>query len=437
VLDQDMLYQDTAVGGALASVPTERLEADVQTGAAMLAAATCEWLLKIAELDRRGAWASWECRSMAHWLSWKCALSMRTGREHVRIARDLERLPRVLAEFSAGRLSYSKVRALSRLIVAPQSEDDLVEIALSATAGQLDFLAAGCRRVRRNNDPERERRIHEERRLSLVLDGDGSGRVSLRGPSDLIAEFMAAVDAGVAAESANDGEGIEARRFDAAIALGRRYLVPNPEAVPAATIVVRVEGTGSGEVDDDAPVRAHGLAISRAAYERMRCDAAMAVERALDDGSIERTRTVDAIPRRIRRAVLKRDLGTCRWPGCGSRASIHVHHIVWRSRFGPNAIENLVSLCHYHHRAIHQRGWEIHGNANGPLQFVDWQGRVADERTDRRAPILERALERAQTASGYRPGPATIATALGDRLDRTWAIGAICHNEEILQRRRN
>jgi hypothetical protein len=421
----------------LALVPTERLEADVQTGAAMLAAATCEWLLKIAELDRRGTWASWECRSMAHWLSWKCALSVRTGRDHVRIARDLERLPRVLAEFAAGRLSYSKVRALCRLIVAPESEADLVEIALAATASQLDFLAASCRRIRRNNDPERERRIHDERRLSVVLDEDGSGRVSLRGPSDLIAEFMAAVDAGVAAESANDGEGIEARRFDAAIAIGRRYLVPNPAAVPATTILVRVDGTASDQVDEDAPVRAHGLPISRAAWERLRCDAAIAVERTLHDGSVERTRTVDAIPRRVRRAVLRRDLGTCRWPGCGSRASIHVHHIVWRSRFGPNAIENLVSLCHYHHRAIHQRGWKIEGNANGPLRFIDYRGRVADEHTDRRAPILERTLERAQAAGGNRPGPSTITTALGDRLNRTWAVGAICHNEEVRQRRRN
>jgi hypothetical protein len=430
VLDQQVTEADT-----LALVPTERLEADVQTDAAMLAAAMCEWLLKIAELDRRRAWESWDCRSMAHWLSWKCALSMRTGREHVRVARDLERLPRVLAEFSAGRLSYSKVRVLSRMIIEPESEAELVEIALATTASQLDFLAAGCRQVRRANDPEREQWNHDERRLSYVLGEDGNGSVRIRGPVDLIAEFVAAVMAEVAAESANDGDGMQARRFDAAIAIARRSLAPNPATVPATTIVVRVDGNASGEVDDDAPAWAHGLPISRAAYERFRCDAAVAVERARDDGSVERTPTVEAIPRRIRRAVLRRDLGTCRWPGCGSRASIHVHHIIWRSRFGPNATENLVSLCHYHHRAIHHRGWEIRGNANGPLQFVDSRGRVADERTDRRAPILEKALERAQADRGYVAGPETIATALGDRLDRAWTIGVICHNEEIRQRR--
>ncbi len=421
--------------GALSSAPTERLEAEVQTGAAMLAAATCEWLLKIAELDRRKAWESWECRSMAHWLSWKCALSVRTGRDHVRVAIDLQRMPLVLAEFASGRLSYSKVRALTRLVTAPETESELVELALNATAAQLDVLVAGYQKVRRLNDPEREQRIHDERRLSYVLGEDGNGSIRIRGPVDLIAEFMVAIDAGVAAETANHGEEIQARKFDAALTIARTFLAPEPGTVPATTIVVRVEGSASGEVDDDAPARVHGLPISRAAYERLRCDAALAVERALDDGSVERTPTVDAIPRRIRRAVMRRDLGTCRWPGCGSRASIHVHHIIWRTRSGPNATENLVSLCHYHHGAIHQRGWEILGNANGRLQFVGSRGRVADERTGRRAPILEKAFERAQAASGYRPGPSTIATALGDRLNRAWAIGVICHNEEVRQRR--
>src|SRR5689334_17449405 len=116
----------------IATVPTERLEAEVQTGAALLAAATCRWLLHVAELDRREAWASWECRSMAHWLSWKCAMSLRTGREHVRVARALEDLPQVLAEFAAGRLSYSKVRSLTRLIREPELERDLVALALNA-----------------------------------------------------------------------------------------------------------------------------------------------------------------------------------------------------------------------------------------------------------------------------------------------------------------
>ena len=52
---------------------TERLEAEACTLAAQIAAATCRFLLVVAELDRREAWREWGCQSMAHWLSWKCA----------------------------------------------------------------------------------------------------------------------------------------------------------------------------------------------------------------------------------------------------------------------------------------------------------------------------------------------------------------------------
>jgi hypothetical protein len=425
---------------ALSSMATERLEAEVQTVAAMLAAATCEWLLMIAELDRREAWLSWDCRSMAHWLSWKCGVNVRTGRDHVRVARELERLPLVTAEFAGGRLSYSKVRALTRLVSTSETEAELVELALVATASQLDALTAGCARVKRLNDPEHQERIHENRFWSLRPDDDGCGTITMRGPIDLLAELKVAVDAALEAESANDGEEIGARRFDAALAIAHQYLAPDPDAVPVATIVIRTEAEiSTGSAGDDTemtiPPRAHGLAISRAAYERLRCDAAVAVERALDDGSVERTRTVDAIPRAIRRAVLRRDLGTCRWPGCGARASVHVHHIVWRSRFGRNEIGNLVALCHYHHRSVHQRGWRIDGDANRQLTFTDRTGRVANERTDRRVPLRPGALAQVQAGRGFVPDSSTIATALRDRLDREWAVGVICHNDEIRERR--
>ena len=94
---------------------TERLEAEVCTLAGHIAAATCRLLLLVAELDRRDAWASWGCRSMSQWLSWKCGLGRATAREYVRVARALESLPSITAAFSEGRLSYSKVRALSRV----------------------------------------------------------------------------------------------------------------------------------------------------------------------------------------------------------------------------------------------------------------------------------------------------------------------------------
>jgi hypothetical protein len=96
-------------------VPLERLESEICELAGHLTAATCRFLVLLGDFDARGGWASWQMRSCAQWLSWKCQMSSGTAREHVRVARALQTLPVITAEFAAARLSYSKVRALTRI----------------------------------------------------------------------------------------------------------------------------------------------------------------------------------------------------------------------------------------------------------------------------------------------------------------------------------
>ena len=96
-------------------MPLERLEAQICELAGHLAAATCRFLVLLADFDARRGWASWEMGSCAQWLSWKCQMSSGTAREHVRVARALRDLPVIRARFAAGPLSYAKVRALTRI----------------------------------------------------------------------------------------------------------------------------------------------------------------------------------------------------------------------------------------------------------------------------------------------------------------------------------
>ena len=84
--------------------------------------------------------------SCAQWLSWKCQLSSGTAREHVRVARALRDLPVIRAQFAAGRLSYAKVRALTR-IATPATEAGLAELAGPMTANQLERFARAHRQV--------------------------------------------------------------------------------------------------------------------------------------------------------------------------------------------------------------------------------------------------------------------------------------------------
>src|SRR5690606_21726794 len=116
-----------------------------------ISAEMCRWLLLIAELDRREAYLHWGCRSTAHWLSWHCGIGLRAAYEHVRIGRALTELPLIREAYGKGELSFSKVRALTR-IANEHNEDDLLELARNASGAQLDRVVSAYRRALSQED---------------------------------------------------------------------------------------------------------------------------------------------------------------------------------------------------------------------------------------------------------------------------------------------
>ena len=159
-------------------VALERLEVQICELAGHLAAATCRFLLLVGEFDARCGWADWGLPSCAAWLAWKCQLAPGSAREHVRVARALRELPVTRGEFAAGRLSYSKVRALTR-IAAPATEAGLAEMAAPMTAGQLERFVAAHRQV----SAACGLRARAARRVSWRHEEDGSLSMSIRLPA--------------------------------------------------------------------------------------------------------------------------------------------------------------------------------------------------------------------------------------------------------------
>src|SRR5512134_3110663 len=96
--------------GEYSALSTPDLVAEITTLAGHLNAANARLLALIAELDRRQGWAEWGVKSCAHWLNWKCGISLGAAREKVRVARGLEQLPKIATAMADGRLSYFKVR---------------------------------------------------------------------------------------------------------------------------------------------------------------------------------------------------------------------------------------------------------------------------------------------------------------------------------------
>lgn len=142
--------------------------------------------------DRRNGWAVWGCRSCAHWLNWQCGLSLDAARERIRVARRLEDLPLIAAESAAGRLSYFKVRALTRVATAGD-EADLV--ARDAPTAMLERFVRAYRGALARGDGAAVA-AYEGRRLTWRTDyDDGSLVVTARLAPEDGAAFLAALGA--------------------------------------------------------------------------------------------------------------------------------------------------------------------------------------------------------------------------------------------------
>jgi hypothetical protein len=332
---------------------TEQLEHQITSLAGQLAATTCQWLRLVGEFDRLEAWASWGCRSAAHWLSWQCGLSLRTGREHVRIAHALERLPLTTSTFERGELTYSKVKALTR-IATPDNEGELVEFARTATASQLDRTVSAY--LRSTKDPNQS---HDERYL-YVESVDDMVEVRGRVTPEVGALIESAIEAALRELPVEDGPAgppsIAQRRADALALICESFLAHGAEARPSAeatTVVVHVDAdaVGSAELEDGTPLHPETA-------RRLGCDASAVaiIERdGIPIGVGRKTRAPDVF---TRRAVVARDR-RCRWPGCSEARFVQVHHRWHWTQGGPTDLDNLVLLCWWHHHALHEGGFTI------------------------------------------------------------------------------
>jgi hypothetical protein len=128
-------------------------------------------------------------------------------------------------------------------------------------------------------------------------------------------------------------------------------------------------GGGVSEIAGVGPVQAE---VAR----RLACDARVVLSVEGRDGSIldqGRVRRDPTVAQRIE--MERRDKG-CRFPGCTYTEFTDAHHIRHWTRGGETNLDNLVTLCDRHHKAVHELGWSLQGDANGELSFTGPHGRV-------------------------------------------------------------
>jgi hypothetical protein len=359
-------------------VPLERLEARICSLAAQLASSTCEWLRLVAEFDRRKGWAQWGLKSCAHWLSWSCSVSAQAAREYLRVAKALEDAPLIRDAFAAGRLSFSKVKAVTR-VVGLINEQTLLDQALLHTAAQLERVVRAFRKTE-SAGPSRQ----EGRKARWFWDDDGMLVFTARLPADEGAMLVAALrmaeqslsespESPEAQEKSANSQTIE-NAADAVVALAQNALAAGPvdssgddRHLLVLHIDAEVLGESSRELsgsDQQSERRCHledGPGLDLPTAERLICDAAvMAVVRSSLGPTLmgeplrlgHKTRKISPA---LRRALRIRD-GGCQHPGCHRRRHLQAHHVVHWKDGGPTNLENLVLLCRFHHMQVHEDG---------------------------------------------------------------------------------
>ena len=188
----------------------ERLGERIAELSSRIQAATYDLLVLIREFDAGSGWSG--CTSCAHWLSWRTGLAPGPAREHVRVARALAKLPKLSDAMRRGQVSYSKVRAVTR-VATPETEQALLDVALCGTAAHVEQIVRGWRRVDRAAEQTEERRRQERRSLRTWVDEDGMVIVQGRLTPEVGAALRRAL------EAARDGQcrfpGCGNRRCDA------------------------------------------------------------------------------------------------------------------------------------------------------------------------------------------------------------------------------
>jgi hypothetical protein len=420
----------TEIEAGAAALPTERLEAELCQLAAHISAATCRWLLLVAEYDKRGAWTSWECHSCAHWLSLKTGLGIHTARQHVRVARRLCDLPRITEEFSRGALSFSKVRALVRLAI-PGTEVALVQLAAVATASQLERLARALP-PEPDDDPEAERRRQDKRRVRWAWDDEGNLVLSAVLTCDEGAAVIKALEASMA-EVRRDRTEHRTSAADGLVRMAEKALAAT-DADPSGADrnMVILHSTVAALAEDDGTSHLDlGPGILAETARRLACDAS--VVEAITDGDgvpLSIGRKSQKVPTSMRRALHLRD-HSCRFPGCTNKFGLDAHHIMHWAKGGATSSANMVLLCRHHHRAVHEGPWNIEASADQTATFTK-NGRSQGVSTH--PPSHPQAVEEMNHAAGLEIDAETgNGHQCGERMDFPYTCGVLAGNREVMK----
>ncbi len=320
-------------------------------------AETYELLVLVRQFDERAGWLKWGLRNCAEWLHYRCDFSMNAAREKVRVAHALKTLPNVAAGFATGDLSYSKVRAITR-VAGVDNEGELLSFALKTTTARVEER---CRELRCGTADSlgSAQRAFASRSLRIHRNAD-------RGTMSITIELP--LETGELVEKALDkarddsmsrvefvDESWSARQADAMVSMASGYLSDQDKQCSTSDdYLVTVH------VDQSALANSNGRSsLPIESVKRLCCDGHAVIIGEGENGEpLNIGRKTRTVPTAIKRALSARDKG-CSFPGCHHTRFVDAHHIEHWSNGGETNLDNLMLLCSQHHKLVHEGGFKI------------------------------------------------------------------------------
>ena len=378
---------------------------------------------------------------LAGFLAFRCGINGREAREYLRVAEALHELPATRAAFSRGELTFTKVRALTRVATA-SSEERLLELAGALTASQLERALRVYRRI----TTDEARATHELEYVDYHFEEDGSLYLRARLAAEDGTVLVKALDAArervferrrqerAAAEREADAHDTSMHvdapqrpvRVEALAEVAQAALAATDEpGLERARLVVHVDaaalasdGHGRSELED-------GPVISSETARRFGCDADVVARVERDGLPVNVGRKRRTVSPALRRLLEARDDETCCFPGCERTRHLQAHHRRHWADGGETSLDNLVLLCFHHHRLVHEGGYTVESDGADGIRFRNRRGVLTANLPPRPPPGWAGELLAENGALGLEIGPRTNQNGGYHPFDLGAAVSAV------------
>jgi hypothetical protein len=336
----------------------------------------------VAAFEQSGRWADEGATSMTAWLAYAARMSRGTASRTARVARRLSRLPLTMQMWRDGVLSDGQVEAIAASLDAEtlglfaEHEAEVVPTLVDMTVDGVASAMSHWRALAtEDREPvERPQGLHASRGLDNRWTLDGSLNAET---GELLTTAL-----GVAKSEDVEGEPPRSpaeRRADALADICRHFLDNQQKNRagrhrPHVNAIVDLDRLLAGHATAECP---DGTVLSQATITRMLCDCVL--HRVVTRGGsaiLDYGRSTRTIPAPLFNALVVRDRH-CRFPGCDRPASwADGHHLRQWIDGGATNLENLVLLCRWHHRKLHQPGWHAKLLPDATFEVTNPQGIV-------------------------------------------------------------